>query len=86
MPIYNWVGWFFVVFFYGLTFNYTVLNNRSMFVPGKIENLFLKNRWSRWEKVARFTFRIVVTNFFVAVILTIISSGLGAAALALLTG
>lgn len=86
VPIYNWVGWFFLVFFYDLTFNYTVLNNRSMFVLGKIENFFLKNRWSRWEKIARFTFRIVVINFVVAVILTIISSGLAAAALALVTG
>ena len=86
VPIYNWVGWFFLVFFYDLTFNYTVLNNRSMFVLGKIESFFLKNRWSRWEKVARFTFRIVVINFVVAVILTIISSGLAAAALALVTG
>ncbi len=86
VPIYNWVGWFFLVFFYDLTFNYTVLNNRSVFVLGKLENLFLKNRWSMKVRVARFTFRIVVTNFVVAVVLTIISSGLAAAARALVTG
>jgi uncharacterized membrane protein len=86
VPLHNWIGWFMVIFFYYLIFDYTILNNKSMFILGRIENIFLGKRSSRGEKVARFTFRIVVTNFFLLIVLSIIESGLAALSRTLVTG
>lgn len=76
VPLHNWVGWFMVVFFYYLIFDYTILENRSMFILGRIERLFIPSRSTLGVKTARFAFRIIVTNFFVVIVLTLMEDGL----------
>ena len=80
VPIYNWVGWFCLIFFYDLLFNYTILQNKPVAVLGRIEGVFLKDRYTSNAKAARFAFRLIVTILLVAVLLTIIANGLIAVA------
>ncbi len=47
-----------------------------MAVLGRIEGLFLKDRYTSNAKAARFAFRLVVTILVVAVLLTIIADAL----------
>lgn len=74
VPIYNFVGWFCLIFFYDLLFNYTVLQNKPVAILGRIEGIFLKDRYTPGAKTARFAFRLIVTILVVAVLLTIIAS------------
>jgi uncharacterized membrane protein len=76
VPIYNWVGWFCLIFFYDLLFNYTVLQSRSVPILGTIEGLFLKQSYASGRKAARFAFRLIVTILVVAVLLTLIAEAL----------
>lgn len=76
VPVYNWVGWFCLIFFYDILFNYTILQSRPVAILGRVEGLFLKGSYSTNAKVARFAFRLVVTILFVAILLTIIADGL----------
>jgi uncharacterized membrane protein len=76
VPLHNWVGWFMVVFFYYLIFDYTILDSRPIFILGRIERYFLPTRSSLGVKTARFAFRIIVINFFVIIVLTIMEDGL----------
>lgn len=80
VPIYNWVGWFSLIFFYDLLFNYTVLRDRPVAILGRIEGVFLKDSYTAGAKSARFAFRLVVTILFVAVLLTVFAQGLMAVA------
>jgi len=80
VPIYNFAGWFCLIFFFDLLFNYTILQNKPVAILGKIEGLFLKDSYSPSAKSARFVFRLVVTILVVAVLLTIIADVLIAAA------
>jgi uncharacterized membrane protein len=80
VPIYNFVGWFCLIFFYDLLFNFTVLQNRPVAILGRIERPFLKDRYTSGAKSARFAFRLIVTILVVAVLLTIISDVLIAVA------
>jgi len=73
VPIYNFVGWFCLIFFYDLLFNYTVLQNKPVAILGRIEGLFLKDRYTPSAKTARFAFRLIVTILVVAVLLTIVA-------------
>lgn len=61
IPLYNWIGWFLLVFFYHLLFNYTILQSRPVAILWRIEKPFLKDSYSSNAKVARFAFRLVVT-------------------------
>jgi hypothetical protein len=80
VPIYNWAGWFCLIFFYDLLFNYTILQNKPVVILGRVEGLFLKDRYTSGAKSARFAFRLVVTILAVAVFLTIVSNALIAVA------
>jgi uncharacterized membrane protein len=80
VPVYNFVGWFCLIFFYDLLFNYTVLQNKPVAILGRIEGLFLKDRYTPNAKTARFTFRLIVAILVVAVLLTIIAEALIAVA------
>ena len=80
VPIYNWVGWFCLIFFYDLLFNYTILQSRPVAVLGRIERVFLKDDYGSNAKAGRFAFRLVVTILAVAILLTIIADVLLAAA------
>jgi len=73
VPIYNFVGWFCLIFFYDLLFNFTILQKRSVAILGRIEGLFLKDNYNDGAKSARFAFRLIVTILLVAVLLTIIA-------------
>jgi uncharacterized membrane protein len=77
VPLYNWAGWFLLIFFYDLLFNYTVMRNRPVFILGGVEGLLLKDRYSKGAKAARFAFRLVVTILFIAVLLTVVARGIG---------
>lgn len=76
VPIYNFVGWFCLIFFYDLLFNYTILKSRPVAVLSRIEGLFLNENYASGAKSARFTFRLVVTILVVAVMLTIVADAL----------
>lgn len=80
VPVYNWAGWFCLIFFYDLLFNYTVLQDKPVAILGRIEGLFLKQSYAPTAKTARFAFRLVVTIMVVAVLLTIFAALLLAAA------
>ena len=80
VPIYNFAGWFCLIFFYDLLFNYTILQSRPVAILGRIEGLFLKERYDPSAKSARFAFRLVVTILAVAVLLTIFADVLLAVA------
>jgi len=80
VPIYNFVGWFCLIFFYDLLFNFTILQSKPVAVLGRIEGLVLKDRYTSGAKPARFAFRLVVTILAVAVLLTIIADVLVAVA------
>lgn len=80
VPIYNWVGWFCLIFFYDLLFNYTILQRRPVPVLSRIEGRFLKESYGGGALPARFAFRLVVTILLVAVLLTIFAGALLAAA------
>ena len=80
VPVYNWVGWFCLILFYDLLFNYTILQSKPVALLGRIEGVFLKDRYTSNAKVARFTFRLVVTILVVAVLLTIVADALIAVA------
>ncbi len=73
VPIYNFVGWFCLIFFYDLLFNYTVLQSKPVAILGRIEGIFLKDRYTPSAKTARFAFRLTVTILVVAILLTIIA-------------
>jgi uncharacterized membrane protein len=74
VPIYNWVGWFCLIFFYDLIFNYTILQNKPVAILGRIEGVFLRDRYTSNARAARFAFRLIVTILVVAVLLTIIAN------------
>ena len=76
VPIYNWVGWFCLIFFYDLLFNFTVLQSKPVPVLARLEGLVLKDRYTTNAKVARFVFRLVICILMVAIILTVIADGL----------
>jgi uncharacterized membrane protein len=80
VPIYNFIGWFCLIFFYDLLFNYTILQNRPVAVLGRIEGVFLKNKYTPSAKSVRFAFRLIVTILVVAVMLTMIAQALIAVA------
>jgi uncharacterized membrane protein len=80
VPIYNWVGWFCLIFFYDLLFNYTILQSKPVAILGRIEGVFLKERYTPNARAARFAFRLIVTILVVAVLLTIIADALVAVA------
>lgn len=70
VPIYNFVGWFCLIFFYDLLFNYTILQSRPVAILGRIEGLVLKENYASNAKSARFAFRLIVTILVVSVLLT----------------
>lgn len=76
VPIYNFFGWFCLIFFYDLLFNYTVLQQKPVAILGRIERIFLRDSYTLVAKSARFTFRLVVTILVVAVLLTIFAEAL----------
>jgi len=80
VPVYNWVGWFCLIFFFDILFNYTIIQSRPVAILGRIEGLFLKESYSQPAKSARFAFRLVITILAVAVILTIVAQALMAVA------
>ncbi len=80
VPIYNFVGWFCLIFFYDLLFNYTILQSKPVAILGRVEGLFLKDRYDSGAKPIRFAFRLIVTILVVAVLLTIIADALIAVA------
>ena len=80
VPIYNFVGWFCLIFFYDLLFNYTILQSKPVAILGRIEGIFLKESYTSNSKSARFAFRLVVTILAVAILLTIIANVLMAIA------
>lgn len=80
VPVYNWVGWFCLIFFYDLLFNYTVLQSKPVPLLGRIEGFFLRDRYVGGAMPIRFAFRLVVTILVVAVMLTIFADVLLAAA------
>ena len=80
VPIYNFAGWFCLIFFYDILFNYTILQSKPVAILGAIEGFFLKKSYSTNARTARFVFRLVVTIFFVAVLLTIIADALAVVA------
>jgi len=80
VPIYNFAGWFCLIFFYDLLFNYTILQSKPVAILGRMEGLFLKENYASNAKSARFAFRLVVTILVVAVLLTIIADALIAVA------
>jgi len=80
VPAYNFAGWFCLIFFYDLLFNYTILQNKPVAVLGRIEGLFLRDRYTSNAKTARFAFRLIVTILMVAVLLTIVAAVLLAVA------
>lgn len=80
VPIYNFVGWFCLIFFYDLLFNYTILRSKPVAILGRIEGRFLKENYASNAKSARFAFRLVVTILVIAVLLTMIADVLMAVA------
>ncbi len=80
VPIYNWAGWFCLIFFYDLLFNFTILQSKPVAILGRIEGIFLKDRYTAGAKSVRFAFRLVVTILAVAILLTIIANALMAVA------
>jgi uncharacterized membrane protein len=82
VPIYNWVGWFCLIFFFDLLFNYTILQSKPVFILSRIEGLFLKQGYESNLRPVRFAFRLIVTILVVAVLLTLIAAALLAVATA----
>lgn len=76
VPVDNWVGWFVVVFFFDVLFNFTVLRGQSVFGFGRIERAVLGNSYTDRAKAARFALRLVVMIILVAVALSILQIGL----------
>lgn len=75
VPFYNWAGWFLLVFFYTLTFEYTVIRQSNMVFFGRLERLFARNVDGSVRSVApRFAFRLFVVVVLVSILLTIISN------------
>jgi uncharacterized membrane protein len=71
VPIYNFFGWFCLIFFYDLLFNFTILQDRPIAILSRVEGIILKDSYSSNAKTARFAFRLIVTILFVAVLLTV---------------
>jgi uncharacterized membrane protein len=76
VPIYNFLGWFCLIFFYDLLFNYTILQEKPVAILGRIERVFLRDRYTLAAKTARFAFRLVVTILLVAILLTVVAEAL----------
>lgn len=76
IPLYNFFGWFFLVFFYDLIFLHTIILDKQMKGITSIENLVFKKKsnGSVSAKMSRFAFRLILLNLLVATILTMISS------------
>jgi uncharacterized membrane protein len=78
VPVDNWLGWFLIASVFDLIFNATILREASVPVLGPIEDVFMKGSYNGRAKAARFVFRICVSLFLVAVLLSALQVGLGA--------
>ena len=77
VPIDNWVGWFVIVFFFDMIFNFTILQGKSVFGFGRVEGLVLGESYSDRAKSVRFAVRLLVTLVVIAIVLSLLQVALG---------
>jgi uncharacterized membrane protein len=79
IPLYNFVGWFMLIFLYDLIAEHTIFNNKPLRVVGALERLVLrKDKGGEGPNLGRFVFRILVLEIFLIVFLTVLNDILAA--------
>ena len=76
VPLFNWVGWFLLIFFYYIIAQKTIFSNQPMPVLSEVETrIFGGGRMEGGDPdLRRFAFRVVVVEVFVIVVLYSLSS------------
>jgi uncharacterized membrane protein len=79
VPLFNFVGWFMLIFFYDLIAEHTIFNNKPLKIVSKLEGLIpLKNSGDGGPNLGRFVFRVIVLEIFLIVFLTVLNDVLTA--------
>ena len=79
VPLFNFVGWFLLIFFYDLIAEHTIFNNKPLKIVGKLEGLILrKDHGDSGPNLGRFVFRVIVLEIFLIVFLTVLNDVLTA--------
>ena len=79
IPLFNYVGWFMLIFLYDLIAEHTIFNNKSMKLFGGLERLvFRKLKTGEGPDLGRFVLRTVLLEVFLIVFLTLLNDVLAA--------
>jgi uncharacterized membrane protein len=79
IPLFNYVGWFMLIFLYDLIAEHTIFNAKPMRVIGGLERLlFRKPRPAEGPDLGRFVYRTIVLEIFLIVFLTVLNDVLAA--------
>jgi uncharacterized membrane protein len=74
IPLFNYVGWFMLIFFYDLIAEHTIFNNKPLRIVGRLERVLLrKDKGGEGPNLGRFVFRIIVLEIFLIVFLTVLN-------------
>ncbi|HVB12608.1 MAG TPA: carotenoid biosynthesis protein [Nitrososphaerales archaeon] len=74
VPLFNFVGWFLLIFFYDLIAEHTIFNNKPLKVVSKLEVLIpLKYRGGGGPNPRLFVFRVIILEIFLIVFLTVLN-------------
>ncbi len=77
IPLFNFVGWFMLIFFYDLIAQHTIFNSRELPIVGRLERLVFRGE-NRQEGIdlKRLVFRIVILEIVLIVFLTLLNDTL----------
>jgi uncharacterized membrane protein len=78
IPLFNFVGWFMLIFFYDLIAEHTIFNNKPMRVVGFLERLAPKSSGDSGPNLRLLVLRIVALEIFLIVFLTVLNDVLAA--------
>jgi uncharacterized membrane protein len=79
IPLFNYVGWFMLIFLYDLIAEHTIFNNKPMRLFGGLERVaFRKPNIGEGPDLRRFVLRTVLLEIFLIVFLTLLNDVLAA--------